>query len=145
MTRNSVAYVPQRSPQHSPVQSPSLSTRTRLDTVGRVAELAIVSISLWYFEWRGIRRWYSASVINLNSSGSSASPGKWIGVVCDEAIFISSSNPSRQAIAYALSGSVVANSLNDGCNRNRATSISTYQRGPKPPIGWSITGESTDG
>ena len=42
--------------------------------------------------------------------------------MCDEVIF-SSSSLSRQAIAYALSGSVTANSMNNGRNRDRATPI----------------------
>ena len=42
----------------------------------------------------------------------------------DEAIFISSSNPSRQAIAYTLMGSAAVNPMSDGRNRDRAASIS---------------------
>ena len=71
-----------------------------------------------------MRRWYSVAGINLNSSGNWVTSVRLIDVVCDETIFISSSNPSRQAIAYARRGSVFANFMSDGRNRDRAASMS---------------------
>ena len=75
-------------------------------------------------EWRSMRRWYSVAGMSLNSSGNLSREGRWIGVVCDEATFISSPHPYLQAIAYALRGTVSINPVNDDRNRDRATWIS---------------------
>lgn len=60
-----------------------------------------------------MRRWYSIAGIDLDSLGDPVRPAGWIDVICGEAICVSSSNPSRQAIAYTLRDSVFANSTSD--------------------------------
>ena len=110
-----------------PAASPPSTNKSKtLEMKGlwRGVRSAIASTSSRYLKWRRTRRWYSVAGIDLNSSGSSTKLGRWIDVVCDEAIFISSVNPNLQAIAYALRGSVFANPTNDARNRTRATSTS---------------------
>ena len=71
-----------------------------------------------------MRQWYSVAGMNLDSPGSSASPRTSIDAVCDEGTFTSSSNPGRQAMAYARGDPVSSNSTSDVRNRSRAVSIS---------------------